>query len=258
MRVVILAGGQGSRLSEETYARPKPMVQIGGKPILWHIMKIYSSYGLNDFIICCGHKGHIIKEYFTNFFLYNSDVTIDLESNLTDYHRTPVENWRVTIVDTGETTQTGGRIKRIRKYLSDDEPFCMTYGDGLSNVDISRQIEFHRTHGKQATITAVPSPGRYGALELENTRVQRFAEKSQDGKSYINGGFFVLHPSVIDRIEGDMTPWEHDPLETLAKDDQLQAFFHEGFWAAMDTPRDKVHLDELWDSGVAPWKLWDA
>ena len=233
------------------------MVQIGGKPILWHIMKIYSSYGLNDFIICCGHKGHIIKEYFANFSLYNSDVTIDLGSDEIAYHPSPKEDWRVSLIDTGESTQTGGRIKRIRDRLPDNQPFCMTYGDGLSNVDISKEIEFHLSHGHQATVTAVPSPGRYGALELENTRVRNFAEKAPGGKSYINGGFFVLDPSVTDRIAGDATPWEHEPLESLAKDGQLQAFFHDDFWAALDTLRDKAHLDQLWTDGTAPWVSWE-
>lgn len=256
MKVVILAGGLGSRLSEETHARPKPMVEIGGRPIIWHIMKIYASHGLRDFVICCGYMGHVIKEYFANYYLHSSDVTIDTGKNSIEYHRSDSEDWRITLVDTGEHTLTGGRLKRVRGYLDPGEPFCMTYGDGVSDIDISAELAFHRSHGKDATIAAVVPPGRFGALETDGTSVRRFMEKPPGDKGCINGGFFVLEPSVIDRIEGDSIPFERAPLERLAADDQLQAFFHKGFWAAMDTIRDKNQLEELWADGRAPWKSW--
>ncbi|MDC1004961.1 glucose-1-phosphate cytidylyltransferase [Opitutales bacterium] len=257
MKTVILAGGQGSRLSEESHLKPKPLIEIGGKPILWHIMKIYSSYGLNDFIICCGYKGYLIKEYFSNYFLHMSDVTFDMQSNSMHVHEKKAEPWRVTLVDTGETTMTGGRLKRIRKYLGEEEQFCFTYGDGVSDLDVKKLIDFHRTHGKQATLTAVRPPGRYGALNLsDDESVIDFREKTEGQDSWINGGFFVLNPSVIDRIEGDHTSWEGEPLSGLACENQLCAFKHEGFWQPMDTLREKNLLNGMWNSGKAPWKSW--
>ncbi|MDE1005837.1 glucose-1-phosphate cytidylyltransferase [Paraburkholderia agricolaris] len=255
MKVVLLAGGLGTRISEETSVRPKPMVEVGGKPILWHIMKIYAAHGLTDFIVCCGYKGYLIKEYFANYFLHMSDVTIDLGKNSLEVHQKKAEPWRVTLVDTGETTQTGGRLRRVRDYIDGD--FCMTYGDGVGSVNITDLLSFHRTHGKQATMTAVQPPGRFGALEMNGTQVRSFMEKPTGDGGWINGGFFVLNPSVIDLIEGDETLWERQPLEALAKNDQLQAYFHHGFWQPMDTLRDKTHLEELWTSGNAPWKKWE-
>lgn len=255
MKVVLLAGGLGTRISEETSVRPKPMVEVGGKPILWHIMKIYAAHGLTDFIVCCGYKGYLIKEYFANYFLHMSDVTIDLGKNSLEVHQKKAEPWRVTLVDTGETTQTGGRLRRVRDYIDGD--FCMTYGDGVGSVNITDLLSFHRTHGKQATMTAVQPPGRFGALEMNGTQVRSFMEKPTGDGGWINGGFFVLNPSVIDLIEGDETLWERQPLEALAKNDQLQAYFHHGFWQPMDTLRDKTHLEELWTSGKAPWKKWE-
>jgi len=255
MKVVLLAGGLGTRISEETSVRPKPMVEVGGKPILWHIMKIYAAHGLTDFIVCCGYKGYLIKEYFANYFLHMSDVTIDLGKNSLEVHQKKAEPWRVTLVDTGETTQTGGRLRRVRDYIDGD--FCMTYGDGVGSVNITELLSFHRTHGKQATMTAVQPPGRFGALEMNGTQVRSFMEKPTGDGGWINGGFFVLNPSVIDLIEGDETLWERQPLEALAKNDQLQAYFHHGFWQPMDTLRDKTHLEELWTSGKAPWKKWE-
>jgi glucose-1-phosphate cytidylyltransferase len=255
MKVVLLAGGLGTRISEETSIRPKPMVEIGGKPILWHIMKIYAAHGLTDFIVCCGYKGYVIKEYFANYFLHMSDVTIDLGKNSIEVHHKKAEPWRVTLVDTGETTQTGGRLRRVRDYIDGD--FCLTYGDGVGSINVSALIDFHRTHGKQATMTAVQPPGRFGALELDGTQVNSFMEKPTGDGGWINGGFFVLNPSVIDLIEGDETLWERQPLETLAKTGQLQAWFHHGFWQPMDTLRDKTHLEELWASKRAPWKTWE-
>ncbi|WP_321865195.1 glucose-1-phosphate cytidylyltransferase [Paraburkholderia tropica] len=255
MKVVLLAGGLGTRISEETSVRPKPMVEIGGKPILWHIMKIYAAHGLTDFVVCCGYKGYLIKEYFANYFLHMSDVTIDLGKNSIEVHQKKAEPWRVTLVDTGETTQTGGRLRRVRDYIDGD--FCMTYGDGVGSIDVSELIKFHRAHGKKATMTAVQPPGRFGALELDGTQVNSFIEKPTGDGGWINGGFFVLNPSVLDLIEGDETLWERQPLEMLATTGELQSWFHRGFWQPMDTLRDKTHLEELWSSGRAPWKTWE-
>ncbi len=255
MKAVILAGGLGSRISEETSVRPKPMVEIGGRPILWHILKIYSTHGINDFVICCGFKGYVIKEYFANYFLHTSDVTFDLSDNSMQVHRRHAEPWKVTLVDTGETTQTGGRLKRVAPFLGQDD-FCMTYGDGLSNIDITSLIAFHREHGLQATLTAAQPPGRFGALDLEGNQVRKFLEKPVGDGGWINGGFFVLSPSVIDYIKGDETIWEHEPLEKLSSQNQLRAFKHDGFWHPMDTLRDKNHLEDLWRIERAPWKTW--
>jgi glucose-1-phosphate cytidylyltransferase len=254
MKAVILAGGLGTRISEESVSRPKPMIEIGGKPILWHIMKMYSSHGINDFVVCCGYKGYVIKEYFANYFLHMSDVTIDMSTNAIEVHERKAEPWKVTLVDTGEETQTGGRLKRVAKYLDSD--FCMTYGDGVGSVDIAASIAFHQQHGKLATMTAVQPPGRFGALELDGTSIKSFLEKPQGDGGWINGGFFVLNPKVIDLIEEDSTIWERKPLEALAKSGNLESFFHSGFWQPMDTLRDKNHLEELWSSGNAPWKTW--
>lgn len=255
MKAVILAGGLGTRLSEETSLRPKPMVEVGGKPILWHIMKLYSAHGVNDFIICCGYKGYVIKEYFANYFLHMSDVTFDMSHNKMEVHQQHAEPWRVTLVDTGDETMTGGRLKRARRYL-DDEDFCFTYGDGVSDVDISKLISYHSREGKLATITAVQPPGRFGALDIEGDKILSFKEKPHGDGAWINGGFFVLSPKVIDYIEGDDTIWERSPMERLAQDGQMNAFYHDGFWQPMDTLRDKHHLDDLWLSGEAPWKIW--
>ena len=257
MKAVILAGGLGTRISEETHLKPKPMIEIGGRPILWHIMKIYSSYGVNSFIICCGYKGYLIKEYFSNYFLHMSDVTFDMNTNQMKIHNKKAEPWSVTLVDTGENTNTGGRLKRIYSYVKEEEAFCFTYGDGVSDVNIKRQIDFHKGHGKLATITAVQPPGRYGALIRNGDCVQGFQEKPPGDGAWINGGFFVLNPKVIDLIEGDLSAWEGFPLETLACNGQLQTFEHKGFWQPMDTLRDKIHLEDLWSSGKAPWKIWD-
>jgi glucose-1-phosphate cytidylyltransferase len=254
MKCVILAGGAGTRISEESVVRPKPMVEIGGRPILWHIMKIYASHGIFDFVICCGYKGYLIKEYFSNYFLHQSDVTIDLANNSVEVHHKKAEPWRVTLVDTGIETETGGRLKRVSPYL--DEDFCMTYGDGLGSVNVTELISFHRRQGCEATTTAVQPPGRYGALEVSGTRVTSFLEKPRGDGSWINGGFFVLSPKVIERIEDDRTLWERSPLESLARDGQLTAFFHTGFWQSMDTLRDKKVLEDLWVGGAAPWKVW--
>jgi len=256
MKAVILAGGLGTRISEESVTRPKPMIEIGGKPILWHIMKIYSAHGINDFVVCCGYKGYVIKEYFANYFLHMSDVTFDMQNNKMEVHHRHAEPWRVTLVDTGEATMTGGRLKRIAEHV-DGEDFCMTYGDGVSNVDISALLKFHRDHGKQATVTATQPPGRYGALNLDGNTVKSFVEKPMGDGGWINGGFFVLNPKVLDLVDGDDTIWERKPLESLAAADQLEAFFHRGFWQPMDTLRDKIHLEELWQSGKAPWKVWE-
>jgi glucose-1-phosphate cytidylyltransferase len=257
MKVVILAGGMGSRLSEETHLKPKPMVDVAGHPILWHIMMMYWTHGFSDFIICLGYKGYYIKEYFANYILHRSDVTIDLATGKIDYSRSQqLPPWRVTLVDTGSETQTGGRLKRIGHLLPAGEPFCMTYGDGVSNLDIKAAVAFHSKHGLDATVTAVRPPGRYGAIKLDGQRVSRFMEKPAGDGGFINGGFFVLHPRVLDRIAGDETPWESFPLESLANDGQLAAYVHEGFWLAMDTLRDKKRLDELWSQGNAPWKVW--
>lgn len=256
MKAVILAGGLGTRIAEETHLRPKPMVEIGGRPILWHIMKIYSAHGVNDFIICCGYKGYVIKEYFANYFLHMSDVTFDMAHNRMEVHQKKAEPWRVTLVDTGEDTLTGGRLKRVAAYLEDETAFCFTYGDGVADVDITALIAFHRGHGKLATVTAVQPPGRYGALIREGNVVRGFQEKPPGDGAWINGGFFVLHPQVIDYIEGDQSSWEGTALEALAREGQLEAFEHRGFWQPMDTLRDKNHLEELWRSGRAPWKIW--
>ena len=257
MKAVILAGGLGSRLSEETTVRPKPLVEIGGRPILWHIMKIYSAHGINDFVICCGYKGHLVKEYFANYFLHNADVRFDLKKNRMDVLQNTTEPWTVTLVDTGEHTMTGGRLKRVRDHLS-DEPFCLTYGDGVSNVDLTELVRFHRGSGCLATLTAVQPPGRYGSFDLsdERTTVERFVEKPVDQARWINGGFFVLDPRVIDYIEGDATAWEDQPLARLAGESMLSAYRHRGFWASMDTLREKIYLEQLWSSGLAPWKVW--
>ena len=254
MKAVILAGGLGTRISEESVSRPKPMIEIGGKPILWHIMKMYSHHGINDFVVCCGYKGYVIKEYFANYFLHMSDVTIDMTNNSIEVHHKKAEPWRVTLVDTGDSTQTGGRLKRVADYLDDD--FCMTYGDGVGSVDIASLINFHRGHGKLATMTAVQPPGRFGALEIDGTQINSFLEKPQGDGGWINGGFFVLNPKVLDLVESDEIIWERQPLESLAKQGQLQSFFHSEFWQPMDTLRDKNHLEELWALGKAPWKFW--
>jgi glucose-1-phosphate cytidylyltransferase len=254
MKVVILAGGLGTRLSEETEHKPKPMVEVGGKPILWHIMKLYSFYGLNDFIICLGYKGYVIKEYFANYFLHMSDVTFDMEHNRMEVHQRKAEPWRVTLVDTGEETLTGGRLKRVADYVKNEAAFCFTYGDGVSNIDISDEIAFHKQHGKLATVIAVRPPGRYGALQMDGDSVAGFTEKPQGG--LINGGFFVLSPKCIDLIAGDQSSWEGEPLTRLAADGQLMAFEHEGFWQPMDTLREKNLLENLWATGRAPWKKW--
>ena len=256
MKCVILAGGLGTRISEETGLRPKPMIEIGGRPILWHIMKIYSSHGVNDFVICCGYKGYLIKEYFANYFLHMSDVTFDMAHNTMQVHERKAEPWRVTLVDTGETTMTGGRLKRVAPYVAGEDAFCCTYGDGVADVDIAAGIAFHRSHGRLATVTAVLPPGRYGALQLAGERVQGFAEKPRGDGGLINGGFFVLSPRCLDRIAGDATPWEAEPLTGLAADGELMAFAHTGFWQPMDTLREKTLLEELWQSGRAPWKRW--
>lgn len=255
MKAVILAGGLGTRLSEETVLKPKPMVEIGGKPILWHIMKIYSGHGINDFIICLGYKGYVIKEYFANYFLHNSDVTFDVGQNKMEVHQNSSEPWRVTLVDTGDQTMTGGRLKRVAPYLG-KEDFCFTYGDGVGDIDIAKSIEFHKSHGKWATVTATQPPGRFGALKFDGTKVETFQEKPHGDGSWINGGFFILNPHVIQLIKDDSTIWERDPMEKIAAEGQMHAFFHHGFWQPMDTLRDKTHLEELWNSGKAPWKLW--
>ncbi len=256
MKAVILAGGLGTRISEETDTKPKPMVEIGGKPILWHIMKIYSAHGVNDFVICCGYKGYQIKEYFANYFLYMSDVTFDMSKNTMDVHQRSAEPWRVTLVDTGESTMTGGRLKRVAEHIKDEEAFCLTYGDGVSNVNITELIAFHKAQKVKATLTATLPPGRFGALQFDGNKVSQFMEKPKGDGAMINGGFFVLSPDVLQYLDGDETIWERTPLETLASEGQLAAFQHTGFWQPMDTLRDKVLLEELWASGKAPWKVW--
>ena len=256
MKAVILAGGLGTRLSEETHLRPKPMVEIGGKPILWHILKIYSHYGINEFVICCGYKGYVIKEYFANYFLHTSDVTFYMESNHMEVHQQKAEPWKVTLVDTGDATLTGGRLARVRSYLSDDEPFCFTYGDGVADIDISALISHHRRTCLQATLTAVQPPGRYGALHLNGDAITDFEEKPDGDNAWINGGFFVLEPSVIELIDGDQCVWEQAPLKALATKGQLSSFKHHGFWQPMDTLRDRQRLEDLWQQGRAPWKVW--
>ena len=257
MKTVILAGGLGTRISEESHLRPKPMIEIGGRPILWHIMKIYAAHGINDFIICLGYKGYVIKEYFANYFLHMSDVTFDMSKNEVTVHERHAEPWRITLVDTGEQSQTGGRLKRVAAYLDPNEPFCFTYGDGVSDIDITSKIAFHRAHGKMATVTAVQPPGRYGMLQRDGARVTGFTEKPPgDGGSWINGGFFVLNPAVIEYIASEDTPWEGAPMARLAEMGELNTFEHHGFWQPMDTLRDKNSLEALWQAGSAPWKKW--
>lgn len=254
-KAVILAGGLGTRIGEETSVRPKPMIEIGGMPIIWHIMKIYSAHGVNDFVICLGYKGYVIKEFFANYFLHSSDVTIDLSSNRMEVHEQRSEAWRITLVETGADTMTGGRLRAVRHYLDDAEPFCFTYGDGVANVDVTAQLAFHAKHGKQATITAVAPPGRFGALEFEGDFVRSFKEKPAGDGGLINGGYFVADPAVLDLIEGSETVWEHEPLEALARSGNLVAYHHAGFWQPMDTLRDKLQLEQMWEQG-APWKVW--
>lgn len=256
MKAVILAGGLGTRFAEETSLRPKPMIEIGGRPILWHVMKIYAAHGVTDFIICCGYKGYLIKEYFANYFLHMSDVTFDMRENRMHVHHKRAEHWRVTLVDTGEDSMTGGRLKRVAEHIADEEAFLFTYGDGVGDIDIRASIAFHREHGRQATLTATAPPGRFGALDLDGARVADFLEKPKGDGGMINGGFFVLSPAVLDRIEGDATIWEQEPLKGLARDGELMAFEHHGFWQPMDTLRDKQLLEALWDGGRAPWHVW--
>jgi glucose-1-phosphate cytidylyltransferase len=256
MKLIILAGGLGTRISEETSSRPKPMVEIGGKPILWHILKIYSSHGINDFIICCGYKGYMIKEYFANYFLHMSDITFDMANNKMEVHQRNAESWKVTLVDTGEDTMTGGRLKRVSEYVKNEESFCLTYGDGVSDVNITELIAFHKSQNVKATLTATIPPGRFGALDIKGHMVKSFREKPQGDGSMINGGFFVLSPHVLDYLVNDQTIWEREPLERLAEDGDLAAFKHSGFWQPMDTLRDKQYLEQLWQSGEAPWKVW--
>jgi glucose-1-phosphate cytidylyltransferase len=256
MKCVILAGGLGTRIAEETQVRPKPMVEVGGKPILWHIMKLYSAHGINEFVICCGYKGYVIKEYFANYFLHVSDVTFDIAANRMEVHQNKAEPWRVTLVDTGDNTNTGGRLKRVADYVKGEETFLLTYGDGVSDVDISASIVFHRSHGRWATVTAVRPPGRFGAIELDGHRVVGFAEKPRGDGGLINGGFFVLSPKCLDLIAGDDSSWEADALVQLAQMGQMAAFEHLGFWLPLDTLRDKNRLEDLWQSGNAPWKIW--
>jgi glucose-1-phosphate cytidylyltransferase len=257
MKAVILAGGLGTRLSEETALRPKPMVEIGGRPILWHILKMYSHHGINDFVICCGYKGYIIKEYFANYFLHMSDVTFDMAKNSMEVHHKRAEPWVITLVDTGDNSMTGGRLARVAEYVKDEEAFCFTYGDGVSDVDISAGIEFHRSHGKAATLTATYPPGRFGALDIQSDQVRSFKEKPKGDGALINGGFFVLSPKVLSYLKGDSTIWEQEPLMQLSADGQLMAYQHHGFWQPMDTLHDKQTLEALWVSGKAPWKKWD-
>ncbi len=255
MKCVILAGGLGTRIGEETTLRPKPLIQIGSEPILWHIMKIYSAHGINEFVVCCGYKGNMIKEYFADYFMHKSDVTFDLAGNRMEVHKTAIEPWRVTLVDTGDDTMTGGRLKRVRSYIG-DEDFCFTYGDGVSNVDIKALVAFHKAQETIATLTAIKPPGRFGSVEIRGKRVANFLEKPPGDGGWVNGGFFVLSPRALDYIDGDATLWEREPMETLAREGNLAAFRHEGFWQPMDTMRDKILLEELWKSGKAPWKIW--
>jgi glucose-1-phosphate cytidylyltransferase len=256
MKAVILAGGLGTRISEESSSRPKPMVHIGNMPILWHLMKVYSAHGINDFVICCGYKGYMIKEYFANYFLHMSDVTFDMQNNCMEVHQRKAEPWKVTLVDTGENTMTGGRLRRVARFVENDDVFCMTYGDGLSNHNIAESISFHHGHGKLATVTAVQPPGRYGALAMAGTNVRGFVEKPQGEGGWINGGFFVLSPEVLGLIKDDSTSWELEPMDALASNGQLEAYMHGGFWQPMDTLREKNVLEDLWASGKAPWKVW--
>lgn len=257
MKAVILAGGLGTRISEETHLRPKPMVEIGGRPLLWHIMKIYAAHGINDFVICCGYKGYLIKEYFVNYTMHMSDMTVDLTTNTITVHKRETEPWRVALVDTGESTQTGGRLLRLRDYLKDEEAFCFTYGDGLSDVNITNLVRFHKKHRKLATLTSVKPPGRFGALKLDGAAVTKFIEKPEGDGGSINGGYFVLSPKVLDYIAGDQSSWEAEPLNKLARKGELMAFSHSGFWQPMDTLRDKTTLEDMWNSGRAPWKVWE-
>jgi glucose-1-phosphate cytidylyltransferase len=256
MKAVILAGGLGTRLSEETNLKPKPMVEIGGMPILWHIMKMYSSHGVNDFVICCGYKGYVIKEYFANYFLHQSDITFDMKENKMIVHKKRVEPWKITLVDTGIDSMTGGRLGRVLEYVKDEDSFCFTYGDGVSNVNISELIDFHKKHGKDATLTSVYPPGRFGALDIQDNKITKFTEKPKGDGALINGGFFVLSPNALDRINGDDCVWEQGPLKGLASDGELMSYKHDGFWQPMDTLRDKVYLQELWCENKAPWKSW--
>ena len=256
MKAVLLAGGLGTRISEETSVRPKPMVEIGGRPILWHIMKIYSQFGINDFIVCCGYKGYVIKEFFANYFLHTADVTFDMTTNHMTVHQSVAEPWRVTLVDTGDNSGTGGRLRRVGQYLEPNEPFCMTYGDGVADIDIAKLIEFHKSHGKDVTLTSIQPLARFGALGLKDNQVYAFQEKPKDEGGWINGGFFVLSPRVLEEIKDDRWMFEREPLESLVAKGQVQAFFHHGFWQAMDTLRDKQQLADLWSKGKAPWKKW--
>ncbi len=256
MKAVLLAGGLGTRISEETSVKPKPMVEIGGMPVLWHIMKIYTHHGITDFIICLGYKGYVIKEFFNNYFLHTSDVTIDISNNDVKVHRRKGEPWKITLLETGVSTMTGGRLKQVLPYVKDDEAFCMTYGDGVGDIDIRSQIDFHASHGKLSTVTAVQPPGRFGVLDMSGTSVNGFREKPADEAGWINGGFFVLSPKVLDYIDGDETTWEEEPMRKLAEEQQMQAWHHRGFWQPMDTLRDKTNLDKMWDAKKAPWKSW--
>jgi glucose-1-phosphate cytidylyltransferase len=256
MKAVILAGGLGTRLSEETVSKPKPMVEIGGKPILWHIMKIYSAHGVNDFIICCGYKGYVIKEYFANYFLHQSDVTFNMKSNSMEVHEKRAEPWKITLVDTGEDTMTGGRLKRVSQYLNHEESFCFTYGDGVGDINIQESIKFHENHGKAATMTSTFPPGRFGAIDIQDNVIKSFKEKPKGDGVMINGGFFVLSPKVLSKIKGDSTVWEQEPLSLLAQEGSLMAYKHNKFWQPMDTLRDKMYLEELWQTNQAPWKIW--
>lgn len=257
MKAVILAGGLGTRLSEETTSRPKPMVEIGGKPILWHVMKMYAAHGINEFIICCGYKGYVIKEYFANYFLHMSDVTFNMKDNQMQVHNQRAELWKVTLVDTGDDSMTGGRLRRVSDYIKDEEAFCFTYGDGVGDIDIGASVEFHKSHGRLATLTATYPPGRFGALDINQKQVMNFKEKPKGDGAMINGGFFVLSPAVLSYLDGDATVWEQWPLMKLADEGQLMAYEHQGFWQPMDTLRDKQYLESLWESGKAPWKLWE-
>jgi glucose-1-phosphate cytidylyltransferase len=256
MKTVILAGGLGTRISEVTNIKPKPMIEIGGKPILWHIMKIYSAHGINDFVICCGYKGYMIKEYFANYFLHQSDVTFNIQKNSMEVHHKRAEPWTVTLVDTGDHSMTGGRLRRVSEYVKNEDAFCFTYGDGISDINISKLIKFHKDHGKDATLTATYSPGRFGALDIKDNKILQFSEKPKGDGALINGGFFVLSPKVLDRITGDDCVWEKEPLTGLAADGNLMAYSHEGFWQPMDTQREMLYLQELWDKDEAPWKTW--
>ena len=256
MKTVILAGGLGTRISEVTNIKPKPMIEIGGKPILWHIMKIYSAHGINDFVICCGYKGYMIKEYFANYFLHQSDVTFNIQKNSMEVHHKRAEPWTVTLVDTGDHSMTGGRLRRVSEYIKNEDSFCFTYGDGISDINISKLIKFHKDHGKDATLTATYSPGRFGALDIKDNKILQFSEKPKGDGALINGGFFVLSPKVLDRITGDDCVWEKEPLTGLAADGNLMAYSHEGFWQPMDTQREMLYLQELWDKDEAPWKTW--